>query len=295
MTWFAVGSALGLGILTSISPCPLASNIAAISFIGRKTSSARMVLLNGLLYTLGRTVAYLALGVIIMAGLMASSDVSGFFTRHLNQFLGPVLILVGMLLLGLLNVSASLNLAGTGLQQRAGRGGAAWALPLGMLFALSFCPVSAGLFFGGLIPLSTSSGSRFLVPTLYGIGTALPVIVFAFLMAFASQAIGRAFNILAHIDRWARGITGTIFIVVGVYYSLAFVYLVPIPLHEILAVGRLLLLPGALAAVIGFVIWVIVRIRRQDRRIAVLQERAQGPCAPGREPPPPPSGTDRPE
>ncbi len=224
MTWFTIASALWLGILTSISPCPLASNIAAISFIGRKVNSTRVVLLSGLLYTIGRTVAYLVLGVVIMAGLMAGGEISRFLQRYLNQILGPVLILVGMLLLGLLNITGSFNLAGAGLQQRAGRGGTWWALLLGMLFALSFCPVSAGLFFGGLIPLSTSSESRFVLPTLYGVGTALPVIVFAFLMAFASQHVGRAFNRLTQIERWVRVVTGVVFIVAGIYYSLAYVY-----------------------------------------------------------------------
>ncbi|MFP3937141.1 MAG: aromatic aminobenezylarsenical efflux permease ArsG family transporter [Phycisphaerae bacterium] len=224
MTWFAVATAVWLGILTSISPCPLASNIAAISFIGRKVGSTRAVMFSGLLYTIGRTVAYLALGVLIMAGMMAAGEIARFLQRYLNQILGPVLILVGMLLLGLLNVTASFNLAGARLQKRAGRGRAWWALLLGILFALSFCPVSAGLFFGGLIPLSTSSQSRFFLPTLYGVGTALPVIVFAFLMAFASQHVGRAFNRLTQIERWVRTATGVIFILAGIYYCLTYVY-----------------------------------------------------------------------
>jgi cytochrome c biogenesis protein CcdA len=135
-----------------------------------------------------------------------------------------VLVLVGMLLLGLLNVTGSLTLAGSGLQQRAAKGGAGWALVLGILFALSFCPVSAGLFFGGLIPLSTSSQSRFVLPTLYGVGTALPVIVFAFIIAFASQYVGKAFHRLTQVERWVRIVTGVVFILAGVYYSLAYVY-----------------------------------------------------------------------
>jgi cytochrome c biogenesis protein CcdA len=224
MSWIVLGSALWLGILTSISPCPLATNIAAISFIGRKVGSTRQVLLSGLLYTAGRAVAYLALGVVIMAGLMASGEIARFLQRYLNQILGPVLVLVGMLLLGLLNVTGSLTLAGSGLQQRAAKGGAGWALVLGILFALSFCPVSAGLFFGGLIPLSTSSQSRFVLPTLYGVGTALPVIVFAFIIAFASQYVGKAFHRLTQVERWVRIVTGVVFILAGVYYSLAYVY-----------------------------------------------------------------------
>jgi len=163
-----------------------------------------------------------------LIGGIPSFSISRFLQRYLNQILGPVLILVGMLLLGLLNATGSFSLAGAGLQQRAGRGGTWWALPLGVLFALSFCPVSAGLFFGGLLPLSASSQSRFVLPTLYGVGTALPVIVFAFLMAFASQHVGKAFNRLTQIERWVRGVTGVVFIVAGVYYSLAYVYGLPL-------------------------------------------------------------------
>ena len=224
MTWFIFGSALWLGVLTSISPCPLASNIAAISFISRKVGSTRQVMLSGLLYTLGRTAAYLVLGVVIMAGLMASGDIARFLQRYLNQILGPALILVGMLLLGLLNVTASLNLAGGTLEQRVSKGGSGWSFLLGIVFALSFCPVSAGLFFGGLIPLSVTGESRFVLPTVYGVGTALPVIVFAFLIAFASQHVGRAFNRLSQVERVVRIVTGVVFLVAGVYYSLSYVY-----------------------------------------------------------------------
>jgi cytochrome c biogenesis protein CcdA len=224
LSWFAIGSALWLGILTSISPCPLASNIAAISFIGRRVDSKRHVLLSGLFYTFGRTLTYLVLGMIVMAGLLASGEIARFLQKYMNQILGPVLILVGMILLGLLNISASFNLAGSGVQERAGKGGIGWSVILGILFALSFCPVSAGLFFGGLIPLSTSNGSKFVLPGLFGIGTALPVIVFAFLMAFGSQYVGRAFNRMTQIEWWVRMITGTIFILAGIYYCLTHIY-----------------------------------------------------------------------
>ena len=138
--WLAITTALWLGVLTSISPCPLASNIAAISFIGRRVGSTRHVLLSGLLYTIGRTAAYVALGMLVLAGLMASGEVARFLQRYLNQLLGPVLILVGMLLLGWFSFTASLTFAGAGVQERAGKGGAWWSIVLGVLFALSFCP-----------------------------------------------------------------------------------------------------------------------------------------------------------
>jgi len=228
ISWFAIGSALWLGILTSISPCPLASNIAAISFIGRRVGETRVVLLSGLLYTLGRTVTYLALAVLILAGLLASGEIARFLQKYLNQILGPVLILVGMVLLEMLGESLSLNLAGPGVQQRAAKGGFWWAGVLGMLFALSFCPVSAGLFFGGLLALSTAHESRVLLPSLYGVGTALPVIVFAFLIAFGSQYVGKAFNRLTQVEKWVRTVTGVVFILAGVYYCITYVYEVPL-------------------------------------------------------------------
>jgi cytochrome c-type biogenesis protein len=227
--WLAIASALWLGILTSISPCPLASNIAAISFIGRQVGKKRSVLLSGLLYTLGRTLTYVGLAVVVLAGMLASGDVARFLQRYLNQILGPVLILVGMVLLGVLGESISFNLAGEGVQQRAAKGGVWWAGALGVLFALSFCPVSAGLFFGGLLSLSAKAESRVLLPTLFGIGTAVPVIFFAFLMAFGSEYVGRAFNKLSAIEKWVRTITGTVFIVAGFYYCLRYVYGISVP------------------------------------------------------------------
>ena len=226
--WLVLGSAFWLGLLTSISPCPLATNVAAISFLSRGLGNVRRVLLSGLLYTVGRTAAYVLLGVVVLYLLEGSESAGGvvsrFLQKYLNMILGPVLILVGMLLLGLLGFSGSLNLAGEGMQRRAAKGGAIWALPLGVLFALSFCPVSAGLFFGGLIGLSAQHRSPVLLATLFGVGTAVPVIAFAFLMAFAGQYVGKAFNRLTQIERWVRVVTGVIFIGAGIYYTLTHIY-----------------------------------------------------------------------
>ncbi len=222
--WLAVLTALWLGILTSVSPCPLATNIAAVSFIGKRVDNKRLVFLSGGLYTLGRMCAYLALAVIVMAGLMASGEIGRLIDKYLNQVLGPVLILVGMLLLGLLAFSASLGVGGARLQERASKGGIVWAFILGLVFALSFCPVSAGLFFGGLIPLGVSQESHFVLPAFYSVGTALPVIGFAFLVAFASNYVGRAFNRLTQIERWFRLAAGGVFLAAGIYLSLTHNY-----------------------------------------------------------------------
>ncbi len=224
MEWFVVGLALWLGILTAISPCPLATNIAAISFIGRQVGSRKAVLGSGVLYALGRPVAYVVLGAAIAAGLMATDEMSRFFQKYLNEILGPVLILLGMVLLGLVGEGLSLSLNGAALQERVAKDGVWWSLPLGVLFALSFCPVSAGLFFAGLIPLSVKHGSTLLLPALYGAGTALPVLVFAFIIAFAAEYVGKAFNRLSQLERWVRIATGLVFVLAGLYYCLTHVY-----------------------------------------------------------------------
>lgn len=220
----ALFAAVWMGLLTSVSPCPLASNIAAISFIGRKANSHVHVFGSGVFYTLGRTAAYIAVSALVLTGLLAGGELSRFLQLYMNQILGPVLILTGMLLLEWLGFTFSVNLAGSRVQAHAAKGGMLWAFVMGMLFALSFCPVSAGLFFGGLIPLAAKAESRFLLPAVFGIGTALPVIGFAFLIAFAAKQVGTWFGRLTQVEKWVRAATGSVFIVVGVYYCLRHIY-----------------------------------------------------------------------
>ncbi|MDD3001617.1 MAG: aromatic aminobenezylarsenical efflux permease ArsG family transporter [Candidatus Riflebacteria bacterium] len=225
MNWISFSTAAWLGVLTAISPCPLATNIAAISFIGRQVGNRSAIFFSGLLYSLGRVLAYVLLGYIITAGLFASGQISRFFQTYLNEALGPLLILLGMILLNMIGSGiASFNLVGEGLQQKAAKHGALCALPLGTLFALSFCPVSAGLFFGALIPLTLKSGSALFLPAIYGVFTAIPVVIFAFLIAYGGEKLGKAYNNLSKIQVFVRDLTGTVLIIVGTYYSLTHIY-----------------------------------------------------------------------
>jgi cytochrome c biogenesis protein CcdA len=221
----AVGSAVWLGILTSISPCPLATNIAAVSFLGRRVDSPTAVLGGGMLYALGRTVAYVMLGALLLAGLMSAPGVSTFLQRNMNRLVGPVLIVVGLFLLEIIR----LRLPGAGrsreeLQSRLAARGMWGAAPLGALFALSFCPVSAAFFFGSLLPLALEVDSPLLLPTVYGVGTALPVIFFALLLAMGAKGIGLAFKRLAAIEFWVRRIMAIIFVAVGLYMTLLYTF-----------------------------------------------------------------------
>ncbi len=215
----AAATALWLGILTSVSPCPLATNVVAVSFLGRDIHSPWRVLTTGFLYTLGRTITYTALGALIVGSFFAISQVSLSLQYWMNRLLGPILILVGMFLLDLLRFSFSTSLMSNSLHDRAQSWSFWGAGLLGMIFALSFCPVSAALFFGSLIPLSLKAGSQVALPALYGIGTGLPVAIFAIALAGGAKSISNALNRLGTIERWARRATGVVFIAVGIYYT----------------------------------------------------------------------------
>lgn len=220
----AVASALWLGVLTSISPCPLATNIAAISFIGRRVGSPRKVFLSGLLYALGRTLSYLVLGVLLVASVLSVPELSMFLQRYMNKLLGPLLIVVAMFLLDLLSFSLPGAGVSESMQNRLDALGLWGALPLGMLFALTFCPVSAALYFGSLIPLAVKVQSSVLLPSVYGVGTALPALLFAVLVAVSARSVGKAFNALSKVEWWARRVTGVLFLGIGFYYCLKFIF-----------------------------------------------------------------------
>jgi cytochrome c biogenesis protein CcdA len=220
----ALAVALWLGVLTSVSPCPLATNIAALSYLGRQVGQRRQALLSAGAYILGRSLTYVALGALIVAGLAAIPPVSAFLERTMNRLLGPVLILVGMALLDLLPLPPGLSVGSQGLRESAARSGALGALFLGLLFALSFCPVSAALFFGSLVPLAIQEQSPVLLPIAYGLGTGLPVIVPAILFVFGIGALGAFLQRMESFQRWALRATGLLFIAIGIYFVLRFIF-----------------------------------------------------------------------
>jgi cytochrome c-type biogenesis protein len=239
-------AALYLGVLTSISPCPLATNIAAVSYVGRKVGQPRAVMIAGWLYTLGRCIAYLVLATLVAASALSIPTVSLFLQKYMYLLLGPVFLLVGILLVDMVKISTGTMLVGQRMQQRVDAMGIWGALPLGVLFALSFCPTSA-LWFAGLLalivgsespmvlaelskvginlPTATIRGGSVLLPLVYGVGTALPVIVIAFVLAYGTQSLARTYNVLTQTEWWARRITGWLFIVLGMYFALKSTFL----------------------------------------------------------------------
>jgi cytochrome c biogenesis protein CcdA len=218
-----LGWALWLGVFTSINPCPLATNIAAISYIGRGISDSRRVLLAGLLYALGRTLVYLTLGVLLVESLLASNQVSSFLRGFVNELLGPILVVIAMFLLGLIEVGISGPGMSEKMRKRADAPGICGSLLLGIAFAMAFCPTSAALFLK-LVQDSTVLRSPVAMPSLFGLGTALPVVVFALILAFSAKSLGTAFNRLTQIEWWLRLVTGVIFLLLGIYFTLIHIF-----------------------------------------------------------------------
>lgn len=209
-----------LGLLTAVSPCPLATNIAAIGFISRDIESRSRIFLNGLLYTLGRVIAYTALGIVLIVILREGASMFGiqnFIGTYGEIVIGPALLLIGaFMLLGNKLKLPSFGFNGNG-ETLARRGG--WgALLLGMLFAMAFCPTSGVFYFGMLIPMSATATAGYLLPILFAIATALPVLVIAWILAFSVQHIGSFYGRMRTVQRWLNWIVGGIFIAVGVYY-----------------------------------------------------------------------------
>jgi cytochrome c biogenesis protein CcdA len=205
--------------MTSISPCPLATNITAIAFISKEIKTPRQTLLSGCYYALGRGISYTLLALIMYLGL-ASFQVARIFQGWGDKVLGPILIIIGLVMLDVIKLNLgttnqSLNKLKIWLASRGYLG----ALLLGMLFALAFCPYSGVLFFGVLTPLILNSQEGLLLAPLFALGTALPVITFSFIIAFSVQKMGQAFTLVAKIEKISRYLVSFTFIVVGLYYT----------------------------------------------------------------------------
>lgn len=211
-----------LGLLTAISPCPLATNVAAIGFISKDIENRKRVFLNGVLYTFGRVIAYTVLGIILISVLKEGASVFGIqkaIGRWGELLLGPLLLVIGlfMLLVNKLNLP-QFGFDGNG-EGHARKGG--WgALMLGVIFAMAFCPTSGAFYFGMLIPMSVTASAGWLMPILFAVATSLPVLAVAWILAFSVEKVGKFYGKMRTIQKWTNIIVGVIFITVGIYYCI---------------------------------------------------------------------------
>jgi len=208
-----------LGTLTSISPCPLATNITAIAFIAKDIKTPKYTILSGLFYTLGRGISYTILATLIYFGISAFS-IASIFQGWGDKVLGPILIIIGLIMLGVIKIklgasSQRLEKVKNWLASKGYLG----SLALGMLFALAFCPYSGVLFFGVLITLVVQTTGGLLLPPLFALGTGLPVIIFSILIAYSMKAVSKAFSVVQKIEKWLRYGVATVFILTGLYYT----------------------------------------------------------------------------
>jgi cytochrome c-type biogenesis protein len=212
-------SALFLGLITAISPCPLATNIAAIAYVSRRIADRKYAVTTSILYTLGRMFSYSMLGVLIIVIGLEIPGVALFLQGAGEQALGPILIVVGLLLLFIDRIS--FGRGGGGLAALGGKV-ANWGMLggflLGVLFALAFCPYSAVLYFGILMPLSLRSAGGIALPAIFAIGTGLPVLIIGILLSFGVAGVASWLNAIRRAERIIRVIVALIFIGVGIYY-----------------------------------------------------------------------------
>lgn len=213
-----------LGLMTAISPCPLATNITAIGFISKDIENRKRVFVNGLIYTLGRAFTYTALGLAFFFGA-GKFHLSGFLQQNGEKIIGPLLIVIGLFMLGILTVKLpGLSKLSDKIGSKSGQ--SPWgAFLLGVVFALAFCPYSGVLYFGMLIPMTIASVSGLYLPLVFAVATGIPVILFAWLIAFSIGSLGNFYNQLKGFDLWFRRVIGVVFIVVGIYYIIIMFFL----------------------------------------------------------------------
>ena len=213
-------SAFFLGLLTAISPCPMATNITAIGFISKDIEVKNRVFYNGLIYTLGRALSYSILAILFYIGA-DQFKLSSFFQLYGEKILGPLLIIVGIFMLGLIKINfPGLNLFSRKLEEK-NRWNFWNVLVLGIVFALAFCPYSGVLYFGMLIPMSIASAKGLFLPIVYAFATGIPVIIIAWLLAYTISGIGKFYNVLKKVEFWMRRVIAAVFIGFGIYYVVA--------------------------------------------------------------------------
>jgi cytochrome c-type biogenesis protein len=217
-------AALALGLLTAVSPCPLATNITATAFISKELKSKTRVVMMGALYTAGRAITYASIGIALYLGAN-TFDLARFFQANGERILGPLLLITGLVMLGAFNLSGIFRFqVPERFTDKLNKRGGAGALVLGIVFALAFCPYSGAIYFGVLVPMTLKHPSGLYLPLVFALGTGVPVLLFAYLIATSASLVGRFFNAIRKTERVMRILAAGTFLVMGTYYCLVFFY-----------------------------------------------------------------------
>ena len=223
---FPLLTAFVLGLMTAISPCPLATNITATAYISKNIVSKKKVFISGVIYSLGRAFSYTVIGLLLFFGA-SKFHIALFFNQNGEKFLGPLLIVLGLIMLNVikLNFLSKSNFTEK-LSEKFKNKGLLGSFLIGIVFALAFCPYSGTLFFGMLIPMTIASADGLYLPIVFAFGTGLPVILFTYLLAFAAGSVGVFYNRIAKVEKVMRYVAGIVFILTGMYYILIFTELI---------------------------------------------------------------------
>lgn len=218
-------SAFILGLMTAVSPCPLATNITATAYISKNITSKRKVILSGILYFLGRAFSYTLIGIVLYLGA-SKFHVSRFLNQNGEKLLGPLLIIIGLMMLNVIR----LNILGKSgfqaqLSEKFKDKGLLGAFFIGVIFALAFCPYSGALYFGMLIPMTITTVDGLYLPVIFAFGTGLPVLLFTYLLAFTAGRVGVFYNKITKVEKIMRYVAGVVFVIAGLYYVLIFMKL----------------------------------------------------------------------
>ncbi|MDH6305522.1 cytochrome c-type biogenesis protein [Parabacteroides sp. PF5-5] len=215
---FPLLTAFLLGLMTAISPCPLATNITATAYLSKDIGDKRRVMFNGVFYTLGRMFTYTALGLIFYFGA-SQFQVAKLLQNVGGMWLGIALVIIGIFMLDIIKIKVpGMNKLTSKIENKKGKKTYLDAFLLGLLFALAFCPYSGVLYFGGLIPMTIASPSGLLLPPVFAIATGLPVIIIAWLLAYSVSNVGKFYNKMSVFQKWFKWIVAAVFIIVGIYY-----------------------------------------------------------------------------
>jgi len=218
---FPLLAAFFIGLMTAISPCPLATNITAIAYISKKIESGKKTLLTGLVYTLGRMFTYILLASLIVYVGVNVQTISLFLQKYGEKILGPLLLFVGLVMLNVIKLpSLKTGNKINKIKEKLAEKGYIGSFLLGIIFALAFCPFSAVLFFGMLIPLALKYSDGILIPSIFSLATGLPVIIFSFVLVFSISKISKIMHKVQLFEKWMRYAMAVIFIIVGIYYIL---------------------------------------------------------------------------
>ncbi|MBN1376281.1 MAG: sulfite exporter TauE/SafE family protein [Dehalococcoidia bacterium] len=217
-------TALLLGLMATIGPCTMATNIAALAYMGRKLTDRKYSIITAALYTLGRMLTYTVLGVLIIYLGLSIPGVSLLLQNLGEKALGPFLIVIGMVMLFIDRITfggAGNSLSSMG--SKVADWGMIGGLPLGAIFALAFCPYSAVLFFAVLLPLALKTTGGVTLPAFFAIGTGLPVLLFGLLISFGVASISKWVEAIGRSEKIIRIVIAVIFIAIGIYYMVPWI------------------------------------------------------------------------